>query len=426
MNDSIYVLLLNSLLYLVAFIIYQWRKSHFDIGSALLGIWVVASMCSVWYYTMPLTVIFYPVIKLEPLLYLFVMNMIIMYPMLRVDYTKINAVDTYNLAPILKYVSIFFGIMSFLPFLNMLYQLKSMSLGGAFLASMYSSDTDTAELLFIGPIKPFYSIVRHFQTFIVFLFFYNISLNKKRIWIILGLAMSIAMFFIMSILSGSRGAVLKLLVTVFFFAFFMRHMIPTKYFRVLMRVMTVGVVFLALGIAAITVSRLDSYHKKGRRNRTMEEWVSQYAGEGMVRFDYDSWNIDKTLNGKQNLPIIYAFNDPVAKDVRKYASRNERLIGSKLTMFNTYMGDLCVDFGKFGGALAVCLMSLAIYYLTKRRNNKISLYKLVILSFFFNYLVIGFTANVYRGYYNMISIVYELILLGLLYLLQISTSKSKR
>lgn len=426
MSDAILYLGINFLLYLFLLIIYQKKKRTFDIGTFILLTWTIASAGSIWYYTKPLTHIFYPNITLLPLIYIYIINLIIFCPFLKVNYTHLKAVNTYNLNNVLYYLSIFLGALSVLPFLNLLYDLTQVSLSSTFLAEMYSAEEDRANLLFLPQIKPLYSIIRHFPGFIIFLFFYNLTLKRKRTIVIFLLAISVLMFLLMAMLSGSRGGMLASLVQIFFFAFFMKSMFNPVIFRKLVRFSIFILAMIVIGISAISISRLGYSHEKGKKNITMDTWIAQYAGEGMIRFDDTVWNNDYQLNGYQTLPVVYYLFDKDVKDFDKITDRNERKCHEIVTVFYTYIGDLYLDFGRYGTILAALILMYVINTLIKVKNYRISLYRLIILNWFFVLVTIGFTADIYRTYYTQINIVYELGLLLCIYLFQIMTVQKNR
>ena len=283
---------------------------------------------------------------------------------------------------------------------------------------MYASEEDRAALIFSPFGKIFYSILRHFTIFIIFLFFFQLTRKKINTLIVSGLGLSIITFLLVSLLSGSRGGIVSILVVCAYFFLFLRNMYKPAVLRNIIRISYLICGVIVLGVAMISVSRLSDMGDKKGKDLLMDQWISQYAGEGIIQYDHKIWYLEKFLNGKQNLPFIYSFVDSSIKDLDTYASKAENVVKTPVTVFYTYVGDLILDFGIIGTSIVISFMFLFIRFLIKTRNDKISFYHLILLAYFFEYLAIGFTANIFRTYYTQLSVVETTILLVLLYIFQ--------
>lgn len=422
-HASFILLIINAALYLILFIVYTKKKKTFDIGSIILLCWIIGSMGSVYYYTFEVSYLSYDNIKLIPLLYLFLVNLMMFYPFLKTDYSKITVIDTYNLKSVLRIISIFFSIIGLPILVNLILRLSSFSLLGSMLADMYNFDEDKASIIFFPIIKPLYSIIRHFTNFVIFLFFYNLTLAKRNKFIIIGLGICIFGFFLTNLLSGSRGGILTTLLTCGFYAIFMKYAYTKKIYKKLYKLAIFAVGLIIIGVAAISISRISDMSQQKGRDLLMDQWISQYAGEGIIRFDNTIWHSDTKLKGYQCLPYIYSFFDPRVKNLDEEMNFLEGKVKYPLTVFYTYVGDFVIDFGIIGAVLILFIIQRIINYLIKRKRNKISMYHLIILSYAFTLITVGFTANLYRTYYTQIQIVETLIFLGILYLFQILNRK---
>ncbi len=414
-------LIINAVMYLLLLYIYQKKKKRIDIGSFIISAWVVGSIGSVWYYTNPLTPPSYPRITMWPMIYIFILNLIMFYPFLRCNYSDIRKVETFKLDKVFRTMSIIFGLCSALPLLNLLYDLTTTSLVGSFLVDMYNSDENKADLLLLPLIKPLFTVIRHFPDFVIFLLFYNLAKKKINKGIVLGLVSATAVQFLFTLLCGSRGGILTLAIRILFYAFFMRSMIPNKIFRKFIRISVASFVFVVIGLSLISISRLDAFHKNGGRNREMSTWISQYMGEGIVRFDDTIWYNENPIGGRQTLPITFSLFDPIVKDSDKYIARNERLSKEILTVFYTYIGDFYIDFGRAGTILAIIILSLITSSLLKTRYKAISMFRLLPLCWMFTMVTVGITADVFRTYYTQLQLFEQGLLIVILYFIQLKT-----
>ena len=205
----------------------------------------------------------------------------------------------------------------------------------------------------------------------------------------------------------------------------MQNMFTKDIFRKIKRYTFIGIIFLSLGIGAITLSRLSilNSQKTGQSKTQVERWLAQYLGEGFIQFDSRLWDIEYTLNGEHNFPVIVGSYNPIAKDTKKFNSYQSSIAKRFTYVFYTYVGDIVLDFGIIGGAIAIFLLGLLIRWLLKFKNREFSIYRLLILNFIFIILTMGITANVYRSYYNQMEIVY---VLGLLYFLDLISKLKKK
>lgn len=417
-TQSFIILIINAIAYIYFFIVYQCKKQVFDIGSIILLTWMLGSIGSVYYYTFEASYISYDTITVGPLIFLFIFNFFLFRPFLKTDYGKLKKIEVYNLGGVLNYISLFFSIIGLLPLIDVMLKLSTFSLAGAALADMYSSEEDKTTLIFSPMSRPLFSIMRHFTILIVFLFFFQLSRHKVKFFYVVGLGGNIIMFLLFSLLSGSRGGIVSLLLMCSFFFILLKGVISPSIVRIVNRFAIALIGMVIIGIGAISVSRLGDMSERKGRELLMDQWISQYIGEGMVKYDYYAWHLDKKLNGAQNLPYLYSYKDGKIKDLDTFSIKAESKLGIPITVFYTYVGDLIIDFGIIGTCVIGLMILIVIKYLIKIRNGKLSIYHLILLSFFYEYLSIGFTANIFRTYYTQLQIVETILLLGIMYIFQ--------
>lgn len=420
MKSQMLVLIFNLIAYIILFLRYQKRKRRFDLGSIILLIWVLGSAGCVWYYTFPSISSSYPNVSFIPFTYIFCINIIIFRPFCKEDYKLIKKIETYNLAPVLRAISVFFTLVNIPCFLCLLYDLFTFQMSGSALADVYGLDEDKAELLFPSTIKPFYSIIRQFTQFIIFLFFYNLTLHKRNPLLIFGLTLNIVVFFLFPILTASRGGVIAVLLSCIFYFFMLKNLFNPVILKKLQTISIISISLLVLGISAISVSRLGNFSNR----ITMDQWIAQYVGEGMIQFSDILWEKDTELNGVQTVPVLKAMIEPDIKNFEKSKSKYDAKLHAPIWVFYTYVGDFVIDYGKIKTVIIFILMSIFIKYLLKSNKGNISMFKIIILNYFFILITVGITADIYRTYYTQIEIFYVLFLLFILYTL--STLIKKR
>ena len=93
----------------------------------------------------------------------------------------------------------------------------------------------------------------------------------------------------------------------------------------------------------------------------MLTWMSLYSGEGILRFSQYIWDLSKTSFGDTNFSFIKDMMDletfTNTLDRREFY---EIRFGIPTSIFYTFIGDICIDFGKCWAILFFCLLSIGI------------------------------------------------------------------
>ena len=393
------LLFLNFLFYLFTFIFYFLKKRRFDLGFVCLFMFMLSSLGSVIYYSFDMVPFYYPNIQMLPLSYLFILTMLCFYPFLSFDMKNIRRFDSYGYDDILTVFALIFSVCSIPVFCNLMINMATLSFSGDVLNSMYESNEDNANQVFAPWARPFFSVIRRFYDLIVLLLcYFLIRKDKKHVnSILLGLILSLFSFFLYAFQSGSRGGlIMNLIVAVGYFMIFFELFSDTVKKRI--KIVGVAVVsVLALGLSAISISRFTS-GATSSSDMMISQWISQYLGEGMIRFADVLWPVDEQLNGDKNFSYIKSFvGFDEIEDNENANLVYENRIGVPTSVFYTLVGSFYLDFNVMGTIFVCLLIFLFLSLICKniKKRKRIGFIEIIILIKFFKLFATGFTSNVF-------------------------------
>lgn len=419
MTNELLILYLNAVVYVVTLVLFiRYKKTIKNMGVFLFALYTMSSIAAAWYYSYPMVPVYYPNITAPPLVYLYTCIVVCIIPTLQMDVGQVVGLDDSNIRKYLNIISIFLSITCIIPLLELLFKITSINFSGSFLNQMYESGEDHASVLFSNVGKKLFSPLRHFSDFSILLFFYQMSKEKVQKKILIGLSCAILTLVLFKIMSGSRGGIFGVLFSLVFYFSIFRNAMPQKRCKTVTKIIFVFGISFFLGIGAITISRFNN-SVGYKKDQSIDLWISQYAGESFIRFANTIWTMDVYADGNQNLAIVkdvlgtYNF-----KTYDQYLYQEGNRLKVILNVFYTFVGDLYIDFGKYGTIIAILLLSLFEIRTTKIKNGRINILQLYILGILFSLLSYGFCANVYRGIYVQKNLVLPLIAVISLYLLQ--------
>lgn len=392
-NFNNILLLCYACAFLLVYVLYQTKKRIFDTGSILYLIYVMSAFGSCWYYSQDKVDTFYPNITLTPLLFLFITINICLLPLWKLDTKSIKGIDDSGIASILNILSISFIILSIPPLLSLIGHFSPSMLEGSYLASMYEESEDKAALYFSGISKLCFAFIRRFENIVIILFFYQLYKRKENYAI--GLIAPIFMFFLFKLMSGSRGGLVGSMLLFICLYFLLRNLFSNRVRQVINMCGTLlGFIFIGM-LAAISISRFSQQNTNS--DITIDRWISQYMGESSVRFTDTAWYTDKFMYGNQNFIFVRkVLGLPYISDYNSFMSYYEGTLHFPVNVFYTFMGDIYLDFGLFGSIMYAILFYFMFELLIKKKRLTLTIPRLIVLSIVFNYLGIGFAANVYR------------------------------
>lgn len=202
MDASTVILIINSLFYITAFVMYQIRMRTFQMGSFILLFYSLLSVGSVWLYNID-SVWTFETITIFPLVYLYIVLMISFYPLLKFSNKKMSNIkmpddmvmSMISVVVIIVYLCFFFQTI-----------LSNFSLSNLFdpmtLAENYETKSDNVGYN-DGKVNIFGILKNIFNSILWILFMYNWIQKKKLLTIGVFIAIIISVF--TSLAWGARG-----------------------------------------------------------------------------------------------------------------------------------------------------------------------------------------------------------------------------
>ena len=410
---------LNAVAYLFSLLMYQRKKKDIDVGTFIYALFALSSIGSVWYYSHDNMDIYYPNITFLPFLYLWIMINICIFPMSKLNFKKLRSIDDRGVEAFLNLFSIFLVVFSVLPFLALISKFSIYDLVGDSLGEMYEANIDKAGYYFSGISKISYSLIRRFGDIAIVLLFYQLTKKRRKKWLVLGLLLSNAFFFLFSLVSGSRGGMLATLFVIVAMGLLLKNVFEASLFLKLKKIAILVTIIIGLMVILISVSRFNYSIAESSSTATLDRWISQYIGEGMIRFNNDLWYIDRTMKGSQN---FYYIKSLIGNgDIGLYQSemtKFEGLLGLPVNVFYTFIGDFYLDFGLIGTFFLVLCFSVFYSRLLCCSSGRISISQLILLAICFHMLSFGFAANLYRTVYIQRDTMFLFLVAIILYIIQ--------
>lgn len=412
---------INAIAYIIPLILYYKKKRQIDIGFLFYMIFAVSAIGSFWYYSQEDVDLYYPNIELSAFVYLWLMINFCLLPLYQTNLRKITYIDDRGIAPLLDGLSIMFVVLSLLPIVSLLSKVSLSMFVGNDLGRMYESDADKSALYFSGISKYCFALIRRFEDILIILFFYQLSKAKKNWTLINAMWLPIGLFVLFKVASGSRGGVMSTFIAFFAMALFLRNTFEQKTFAYIRKIGLVFTSFIILVVSAISISRFFFSVSAASSKATLDRWISQYLGEGMVRFNDTIWNNDILMNGDQNIIFLkHLLGFDVIENYDTFMMFYEAKLGLPVNVFYTFVGDWVLDFGIIGTIVVAVLFYILFKKLLSSYKSGVNVLQLTILMIIFHFIGFGFAANVYRTIFIQKDTMILIIFAVAIYLIQIS------
>lgn len=397
MNESTAILIVNSLLYIVTFAIYQKRTKTFQLGSFVLLFYSLISIGSIFLYNID-SVWTFEEITVFPLIYLYIVLMISFYPVLKFSNKGICdikmpdgiAMNVISIIVIIVYLCFFFQTI-----------LSNFSLSGLFdpatLVENYETKTDNIGYD-DGKINIFGILKNFFNSILWILFMYN-WIQKKKI-LVIGVLVAIIISVFTSLAWGARGPLMFIILQIPFAYLVFSPLMTQKMRKQYILTVAGFVIFIFAGGAALTIGRFDD-----AANFTIVDILLYYASSNFIKFDNFVLDVGGCRYGDRVFPLIrLLLGLDTAGDykTRRLLYPNLKIDDSQFTFF---VGEFVIDFGPI---LAFLIISFfAVFFFKRLSSKKYDLGTILLLSLVYNIIVVGFTLFPYSELGGNISILYS-------------------
>lgn len=370
------------LLLVVALIVYHRRKKNFDAGAVLISLYAVYALLAIFLFNDYSTVDNEDFqnfkVKLFPLVYLFVGLIIAFYPILSFkskSYARIQApafkLDAFAWFVIVCYV------------LQAGYIVKNLSRG---LFMVLFMDDGTLELYSemienqseggMGIANVFSIFANMLYPFTILMFYYYLSLPKRKKIILAGLGLAILIGILDYVAKGQRGGMVKRILifigTFFLFKDYIADHIKKK-------IKFWGTLAFSGLVAIFMIMSLSRF---GEREGGVLSSFNRYGGEAVINFDKYAMDDNGIRYGDRVVPLfkkILQFDNVPNNFYERRLKYPNLYVNDEV--FITFIGDFCIDFGPVFTFFILIFFSIWIRRLTLSNQREYPFHKLILLHF---------------------------------------------
>lgn len=366
-------LIINALLWITIFALYQYKTRYFGVGSGILLLYTGISIAAIHLYNSDYSYL-YDEIHFYSLIYLLLMILIAIYPILSLKESKIIHIHPPSklLFNVTCICIIMFALMGLPRVINLLKENMiillldndgGMELYGDQVNDYTSKSTSQMDLMSImsnicGSIS------------VVFLMYY-LTIKKRNKIILIGLILTSLIAPLGGIVSGGRATLAMYMFNIFFMLIFVRNIFSKTFKKKIFRFFLGALILLLIPFVSVTISR-----SSGDLERALLS-IERYAAEGPIRFSNYGLNAGGTREGDYT---AVAFKKILCMNPAMYYSgRLNKYSHMKLneSVFYTFVGDFTLDYGPFWTVLIFITTSIFFKKCLKVKNNSITFHQLL-------------------------------------------------
>ena len=367
-------LIINALLWITTFALYQYKTRYFGVGSGILLLYTAISIMAIHTYSSDDYSYLFGPIKFFPFLYLLLMILLACYPILSMNESDIKYIQapSKRLFNVVCWLVIIGALGGFPEAMSKIKDnLLMLVIDDTYGENLYHETLNESTLKTSSSMN-IVSIMSGICCNIspILLAFYTTQSQKKRV-ILIGLCLATLLLPVSQLASGSRNSIAICIINVFFLFIFIRNIIPVKLRRQLIKWGCLIAFILMIPFVSLSISR-----KGGNLGQTIESMVL-YGTEGVLLFNNYGLDPGGTRNGDYT---AVAFKKIVGLNpAMYYTGRITKYSHMKIneSQFYTFVGDFTLDYGPILAILifiatAVCFKRALIV-----RNKTITLHQLM-------------------------------------------------
>lgn len=380
MDFSNIYLIVYIILWAITLLVHLKKRKTFDAGACIMFTLLLYSISSYFLYNLDRAGYNFLPMKILPFLYLYIVNMIVLKPILNFNVTKITSIERpskfiFNGLLWLFIISSMIRLVIELP--NLTEGIQRILIDSAAGQDIYNEMRDTYDSKGDGVITSVFAIISNIlaDTGILLMFYYLTLPNRKKIVTIL-LFLAFFSTVLSFIAESQRGPVMTRALTLLIGYFALKKFIDKKTERVIRSVLIGIGVLLTIPMAIITISRF-SYRDGGVAGSLIE-----YSGQANLLFNNYAFDNNGLRYGDRTIPLFKRMlgfeNVP-----KNFVERRMKYPFLKINdeYFIGFIGDFCLDFGPIIAFLIFVFLSIFIGSRTKIRNGTIKFHQLYLLFF---------------------------------------------
>jgi len=401
MSDFLYFYLFPLL---IISLIYFSKFKKITPGFYILLVLIVSGLGS--FFLLGFWIDHYPKLTGSPFLYLIAVLLLMIIPVYNFD-KKVEGLKTISqVSKINHYAVKFFIVISIIPFIENFYHLLTGSVfNAANVVDIYESKQDTNIVDWLDPVsRKLNTILQLFFIYIVHLFFYCLKQRRTRDAMLLSVA--ILNNFTMAMNTSSRAFMMGQ-VFIFIYVFIVyRSFLSRKILELSKKIFFAFLLVFTIFFSYITISRFENTVKS---DISVFQYVSLYAGEGVINFNNELWYTKSNTNGDTNFSLfkkvigLKTFENLLER--RDYWETRTKI---RTHIFYTGFGDVFFDLGPIGCFVFFLVLSLMLRKFLKKQ--RLSFEDVFLFSFCAYFLIYGVTCNPFKTYWGNVVLVTNFLL----------------
>ena len=410
-----FLLINNSLAYILTFLYYQKKVASLQLGSVVLLLYVLSSLGSIYlYYVSPVWGIYnFQKLTFLPFLYLYVILIISFCPIMIFNNKKTENMNFPN-PLIMNIISISIILVHICFFFQTI--LSSFSLADLFNADILSENyEDHGESMKTKNVINIFGVLKNIFADILWIMFMYNWIFRKRLFTI-GILISIIISSFTSHAWGARGPLVSIFLQIPFAFIVFRPLMSSSQRKLFLLVVGSFVGVLFVGFWAMTYGRFSD-----NVNHTITDILVYYFSSDFLFFNNYAMDPGGCRYGDRVFPLIRML---LGFDTAE-GFKERRLMFPKLkiddSQFSSFVGEFCIDFGPIVAFAIISFFSFIIY--RKFKKKKYDLGDVVLGMLWYHILIFGFTLFVYAEKSGNLRILY---LLFFAYLFKRITPRRKK
>ena len=359
--------------------LYQFLRRRLDGGTSVMVTYILYSIFSIITISDPLFSNSFEPLTFFPYVYLYLMLLIALAPAI---YHHLNPAKHIELpqTKVLDYISIVIIVCGILQIPDIIMNFNS----GIVKLFMDSDAGKDAYMDHLEDAEGSGSAIRNLPAVIfnslydisVFLFFYMLTLKEKKLWIVIGLALSIFIGTMLPIMQGLRGGVIISMLTVALGYMFFRSFLPKGVNRVVQTIGITAAIIISLPIVAITISRFDERSSSG-----VSGAISWYVGQGSLYFNNYGLDAGGIRNGDRTANLFKRLID--SETPKNFVERRDKYYYLEMDdyYFTTFVGDFTIDYGPVVTVLIFVVFNLLVITQIRPRDGTMRLDQMLLVFF---------------------------------------------
>lgn len=395
-----FLLIINSLAYLLIFLYYQKKVASLQLGSVVLLLYVLSSVGSIYlYYVSPVWGIYdFQKLSFLPFLYLYVILIISFCPIMIFNNKKTENMNFPN-PLIMNIISISIIFVHICFFFQTIY--SSFSLADLFNADILSENyEDHGESMKTKNVINIFGVLKNiFADLLWIMLMYN-WIFRKRLFTI-GILISIIIASFTSLAWGARGPLVSIFLQIPFAFIVFRPLMSSSQRKIFLSVVGSFVGVLFVGFWAMTYGRFSD-----NVNHTITDILVYYFSSEFLFFNNYAMDPGGCRYGDRVFPLIRML---LGLDTAE-GFKERRLMFPKLkiddSQFSSFVGEFCIDFGPIVAFAIISFFSFIIY--RKFKKKKYDFGDIVLGMLWYHILIFGFSLFVYAEKSGNMRILYLL------------------